>query len=366
MRDVATALVAVHATDPATVHLSIAARAPTLGVNDTENELYDEHEVLRVLGMRRTLFVVPTDLVPAIHASCTRKIADVENRRLVKMLDEAGIGAGDPAGHLAALKAEVLDVLDRRGEALGRELAGEVDGLRQAIVIAEGKAYGGEMRLTTLVLSRMAMDGTIVRGRPTGSWLSGQYRYRPMRSAVDALDSISVDDGSAVLIDRYLHAFGPATFDDCRWWTGWTVTQTRRALRAVDAQEVDLDDGTGFVLPDDDGEDDPVGQPWAALLPALDATSMGWTDRDWYLGPHRAPLFDRMGNVGPTVWLDGRIVGGWAQQRSGDVVHRVLEDVTAEEMDAIDTEADRIGAWLDGTVVSPRFKTPLQRELSER
>ena len=63
----------------------------------------------------------------------------------------------------------------------------------------------------------------------------------------------------------------------------------------------------------------PEPEPWIALLPALDPTPMGWSGRDWYLpAEHRAALFDRTGNIGPSVWCDGRIVGGWAQRPDGD------------------------------------------------
>ena len=78
-----------------------------------------------------------------------------------------------------------------------------------------------------------------------------------------------------------------------------------------------------------DGDDGPVAgpaEPWAALLPGLDPTAMGWQERDWYLAPDlRSALFDRSGNVGPTVWWDGRVVGGWAQRASGEVVWRLLD-----------------------------------------
>ena len=70
----------------------------------------------------------------------------------------------------------------------------------------------------------------------------------------------------------------------------------------------------GMVLAGD-LEPPPQTGPWAALLPALDSTPMGWQRREWFLGQHAARLFDRTGNVGPTLWWDGRIVGGWAQDR---------------------------------------------------
>ena len=53
-------VVALHATDPATVHLSAAARMREPDVAAVERALYDERSLIRMLGMRRTMFVVPT------------------------------------------------------------------------------------------------------------------------------------------------------------------------------------------------------------------------------------------------------------------------------------------------------------------
>jgi hypothetical protein len=100
------------------------------------------------------------------------------------------------------------------------------------------------------------------------------------------------------------------------------------------------------------------------LLPALDPAPMGWQERTWYLGAHRAACFDRSGNIGPTVWSDGRIVGGWAQRKdSGEVVVRLLEDIGAEAEAAVHAEAQRLRAWVGDARVTPRFRTPLEREL---
>src|SRR5262249_59761653 len=92
----------------------------------------------------------------------------------------------------------------------------------------------------------------------------------------------------AELLRRWLRTFGPGTTTDIRWWTGWTAKQTAGALAEVDAEGVDLGGTTGHVLPDDT---DPVERPnrWARLLPALDPTTMGWKQRDWYLRPHPRP-----------------------------------------------------------------------------
>jgi len=101
-----------------------------------------------------------------------------------------------------------------------------------------------------------------------------------------------------------------------------------------------------------------------ALLPALDPTTMGWQQRGWYLGGHGSALFDRNGNAGPTVWADGRIIGGWAQRRTGEVVNRLLEDTGKETAIAVAEAAAGLEDWLGPMRITPRFPTPLQKSLA--
>jgi hypothetical protein len=176
---------------------------------------------------------------------------------------------------------------------------------------------------------------------------------------------VAEPDATAELLRRWLAAFGPATMTDLTWWTGLGVTRVRDARRVLDLAEVDLDGDTGYVLAEDVGPVDDPG-PWVALLPSLDPSAMGWKQRHWYVGEHGAAVFDRNGNIGPTVWCDGRIVGGWAQDDHGSVRHRLLEDIGREATRVVDEEAERLEEWLDGVQVTPRFPTPLAVELRDR
>ena len=159
----------------------------------------------------------------------------------------------------------------------------------------------------------------------------------------------------ADLARAWLGRFGPATFADLKGWTGWTVGHTRQAFKDFGAVEVDLDGVPRLVLPHDE---DPVGEqpPWVALLPALDPTPMGWAQRQWYMGEHSPALFDSNGNAGPTVWCDGRVVGGWTQLPSGAVAYRLLENVGAQAKSALDKAAHRLENWLGAVRLAARTR----------
>ena len=114
----------------------------------------------------------------------------------------------------------------------------------------------------------------------------------------------------------------------------------------------------------DDTEPVVAPEPWVTLLPALDPTPMGYARRDWFLGSYAATLFDRSGNIGPSVWSDGRIVGGWAQRKNGAIAFKLLEDVGRDAEGRIEAAAADLERWLGPIRVTPRFRTPLERELS--
>lgn len=361
--EVARAMVVLHATDPASVVLSVLARLRSGGVADLEHALYERRSLVRLLGMRRTMFVAPTELVGVVQASSTDALLPGERRKLVALIEAGGLAA-DGEAWLSSVEDAAVAALRARGQATAAELGSAVPGLREQVFLDTGKAYDAPQRMSTRVLFLLAAQGRIVRGRPTGSWTSSQYRWAPAEAWLpEGPPGTGVDEARAELVRRWLRAFGPGTEADLKWWTGWGIRDVRRAVAAVGAVEVDLDGATGLVLPDDlEAVPDPA--PWVALLPALDPTPMGWVARDWYLGEHRERLFDRTGNIGPTVWADGRIVGGWAQRRDGEVAYRLLTDAGADAAVAVGTAAADLTAALGAIRVTPRFRTPLERELT--
>ena len=350
--DVAESLVALHSTDPASVHLAVAARTAGAGVPvaEVDRALHDDRTIVRVMGMRRTMWAVPVGLVPVVAAACGRDVAAIERRKLVMAVEGQGLAA-DGQRYVAELEEETLAALTRLGQALTAELTKEVPALEGTLRIGGDSKWATDVRLSSRIVLLLTCDGRIVRSRPRGTWTSTQHRYEVAPPAGEPMETTRAQ---AELARRWLSAFGPVSVDpvrDLKWWAGWTVTATRRALAAAG--------GTPPGEPADTG-------PWAALVPSLDPTTMGWKDRSWYLGDLGPQLFDRNGNAGPTIWWSGRIVGGWAQRSNGEVVTRLLVDVGRDGPAAVEAEASRLQDWLDasGAVVKPRFPTPVQKDLA--
>ncbi|MFD1505722.1 winged helix DNA-binding domain-containing protein [Georgenia yuyongxinii] len=353
-------VVALHATDPLTVFLSVRARTNGVGPEDIEHAVVEDRSLVRWMGWRRTLWAAPRELIPVIHASATRAVAARERRSLTAVVASSGIT--DPERWLDDVEHAVVEALAAREEATTSELIEAVPAMAAPMRTAVGTRWERTHRAGALVLPLLAMQGRLVRGRPRGTWVSSQFHWATTESWLGGpVDDQDPAAARAEVVRLWLRTFGPGTEADLRWWTGWPARDIRAVLAAVPHAQVDLDGAVGYVL-DDDLEPTPVPEPEAALLPTLDPTTMGWRDRDWYFGQPDG-LVDSVGNVGPTVWWAGRVVGGWAQRPDGVVVTGLKEDVGADARRAIAEEADRVRDWLGSVRLAPRVLPPYQRTL---
>jgi hypothetical protein len=358
--DVTADFVGLHATDPATPYLSLWARLPGFTVTDLDEQLYEKRGVVKHLAMRRTLWVVRTEDLPLVQSGASNRVADNERRRLVTDAQTAGV-ADDGSRWLDTACDAVVAHLREHGPAPAAELRAALPALHGSFDPAPGKSWGGETPLAPRVLTVLGVRGDIVRGPNDGAWTTSRPRWTAMSDWLGAPGGTAEPEvARAELVRTWLRTFGPATVTDIKWWFGNTLTWARHALRDIGAVEVDLSGAAGFLLPDDlDLEPEP--EPWGALLPGLDVTTMGWFDRDWYLGGHRSQVFDRNGNAGPTAWWNGRIVGGWGQGPDGRVELHLLDEIGRDGTRQLQRRADELTEWLAGVRIKPRFPSPLSR-----
>lgn len=356
---VTSALVGLHATDPATPYLSLWARIADFARADLDATLYLERTLVKHLAMRRTLWVVRADGMAAVQAASSDRVAEAESRKLIADVEKAGVAA-DGAEWLRTACTAVRKHLADNGPTSAAQLRVALPELAGTWDPAPGKPWGGDTPLSPRVITVLAVRGEVVRGPNQGGWTSSRPLWVSAGSWLDGSGPAEPDAASAELVRTWLRAFGPATIADIKWWFGHTLSWTRRALNAVGAVEVDLHGTAGVALPDD-LEAEPETGPWCALLPGLDVTAMGWVDREWYLDGLRGEVFDNRGNAGPTAWVDGRVVGGWRQSADGRVELQIVADISRSTQKTLQRKADELTDWLDGAVIKPRFPSPLSK-----
>ena len=168
-------VVCLHGTDSSSVYLAAWARMTEPSVAALDEALYERRTLVRLLAMRRTVFVVPTEDAPIIQAAAATAVARVERR-----LTEALVGQLDVADGQAWLRkaeAETLAALDRLGEATAQELARAVPMLAARARLNPGQRIEGNVSMASRMLLTLAVEGRVIRGRPRGTWLSNQYRW---------------------------------------------------------------------------------------------------------------------------------------------------------------------------------------------
>ena len=286
--------------------------------------------------MRRTLFVFPRDLLPAAWGSASARVAAA----LARPAGQGGRARpGWPPtarrGWTTAEAATLARLAGRRRAAPPSELREQVPELAARLDIGPGKSYGANVPIAPRVLTQLGRRGQD-RARP---------QRRPLAHRPAAVDRDGDLAGRACPsrcrgargVRRAGRAagwrtFGPGTEADIVWWLGATKTAVRAALADVGAVEVVARRRArpAGCCPTTSSRE-PEVEPWAALLPVLDPTVMGWKERDFYLGAARAELFDTNGNAGTTAWWDGRVVGCWVQDPDGVVVRRACSRTSARD-----------------------------------
>ena len=361
---VARALTAVHGTDPSSTMLGILARSPGTSIADVEAALYETRSLVRVLGMRRTIFAVPFEFAPLIWSSFDATVARDQRRLLAKALEKNGISAID--AWIGEAEDRLLAFLLANPGASSTQIAGDDPYLSYRLPLDGPGTVSASQSVASRLLTFMSADGRVIRARPKGGWTSTQFTWSVTESwRSDWQARPEADDADALITRSWLQGHGPATIEDLAWWTGWPKGRSRRAIDAADTIEVETNEGAAFVVASDvDAIASP--DPWVALLPGLDSSTMGWKRRNFYLGPHAERLFDGVGNAGPTVWVDGRIVGGWAQRESGEVVFEIYEDVGRESLFAIEARAASLDTLLEDVRIKPRARRYTASELDLR
>lgn len=357
--EVTAALVCLHATEPPSVHLAVAARSDC-SVADVEASLYASRILVKQLAMRRTLFAFPRDLLPAVWGSSSARVAQQQRRLLAKYAEEHGIAA-DGAAWVERACAAVLDRL-ASGEMLqARQIREQVPEVAGRIEYALDKSYGGSIPIAPRVLTLLGAEGRIMRAENAGHWRTSRPAWVSTEAWLGSVPApLEERAGYAELVRRWLARFGPGSEDDLVWWLGSTKGVARQALADLGAVPVSLESGArGWLLPDDLGEVEDPGE-WAALLPVLDSTAMGWKARDFYFDPEIVPyLMDSNGNIGTTAWWRGHVVGGWVQDDSGRVQVVLREALGHRARRSLEAEAERLTAFFDGVVISSVYKSRL-------
>ncbi|WP_119729781.1 winged helix DNA-binding domain-containing protein [Thermomonospora amylolytica] len=292
----------IYGTAP-TCYLSCAARIPSFRLADLDRELYSERSVVRLRAMRGMAYIEPLPLLPALLA-CTGEPRDKTLKRIARSAEMT--------------EAQTLELADRIEAVLAGRPPMTVKEIREALG-GDLPGNSGALQMTVALLGRY---GRIVRAKARGSWRSDLYPYARWTDWLGApVEEMDPAEARVEVARRYLRAYGPATADDLKWWTGWTKRDTLPALAALgeEATPVSLDGRDAWVLTDElDALTSitPQDGRGVRLLPVWDSYFMGYaTTPAGRVRQVRAEdyprVYDKSGNATSVVIRDGMAAGVW-------------------------------------------------------
>lgn len=334
----------LHSTAIKTSYLSLLARMEKFDPDEFETALYEQHSLARIKCIRRSVFVIPADMVAPFFCG-TKNMLALKPKHYEPYLqmsqDEYGVVAKNITDLISGQKMsakEIKDTLD-----FDKSLSG--------------------------VINTMCDQGLLIRQNPTGGWKSNTVGYSLFSEVFPQVDLNLYDEFEAreIILKYYLDSYGPATIEDAVWWTGFRKTEVKKVFAGSEIAKIVVSglEGEYFITQNRLEKLKSFSRPekdQTALLPFLDPYIMGYKNRERYMDmAHRDYIFDKSGNGSPTILVNGRVVGIWDfQEKPGPVVKLYFfKPVEDRIMESIIPQAKQMGAFLAGQDVEIKLCTDM-------
>jgi hypothetical protein len=234
----------------------------------------------------------------------------------------------------------VTALIKKHGPRTRPEVIGE---LKQTALPAEGQAPIHLLGLASLQMR-------IIRGPDRGT----RDAYALFDEWVPRSDVPPRAEALADLARRYLEAYGAATFDDFRAWSGLPAADLRAGWAAIEDERVEVESEIGPLTMLDRRSRGlaprPLRGPRVRLLPAWDNYWLGYRRREFAMAPEYARHVQPGGGmIPPVVLVDGRITGRWTISKRGSRLEVTVQPFERFGRDlelAVEREVEDIGRFL--------------------
>jgi hypothetical protein len=316
----------LHSTDYWTPYLSVWARRGDYDVRSMFKALDNGRKLIRTHAFRRTLHVMHIDnlsmILSATGPSLFRAYRNDKYRKVDQLSDK-----------------EIEDMLHQVRSML------EDGPLKTTELKKALPKIGNHIRSALLLL--MAR-GEVVRAKAPHA-RSSLTSYALLSKWVPELKLEMIEEQEAItqLIKCHIERFGPVSVDDIVWWLRETKTNVNNALQQLEGDLVSIKMGETdkFMLKDDMEIAASLSNPQKDLvwfLPYEDHFLKAFIDRTGFIeegiqsklfpadkkhfwpsypdAPRKMPSkgLRSTGEVRPSIWLNGQVVGRWEMDDDGD------------------------------------------------
>jgi hypothetical protein len=352
----------LHSTDYWTPYLSVWARLGDYDAKSVFESIDNGRELIRTHAFRTTLHIMHIDnlsmILSATGPALFRAFRSDKYRKLDVMSDR-----------------EIEDMMDKVRGAL---MNGPLRTAELKKVVPE---VGEHVRSAILML--MAR-GEVVRAKAKHA-RSNLTSYALLDNWVKGFKLEIIDEQTAItqLIKSHVELFGPVSVDDIAWWLRQTKTTVKAVLQELEEDIIDIKvgDSTTFMFKDDKEMAANLTIPNEDLiwfLPYEDHFLKAFIERSAFIEEDIQPkLFpaDRRhfwpsdpdgyrkmpskgvratGEVRPTIWLNGRVVGRWEMDDSNDlksVVTSLYSKVTKSQKKEIENVRNSLEFFINSQLL---------------
>jgi hypothetical protein len=360
---VAKAQLGLHSTDYWTPYLSVWSRLGDYDAKKVFESIDNGREIVRTHAFRTTLHVMHIDNLSMIHSatgpSLFRAYRNDKYRKMDQLSDK-----------------EIEDMLNQVKSAL-EEGPVRTSELKKAV-----PKVGENVRSALLLL--MAR-GEVVRAKAKHA-RSNLTSYALLNKWVHGFKLEIVEEQEAItqLIRCHIERFGPVSVDDIAWWLRLTKTAVKTALQRLekDVTGVKVGEADKFMLKEDMEVAASLAPPSEDLvwfLPYEDHFLKAFIDRTRFIGediqhklfpadrkhywpsnpdaPHKMPSkgVRATGEVRPSIWLNGRVVGRWEMDEEGGlkrVVIGLYSKTTKSQEDMVEQVRNQLEVFINSSLMS--------------
>ncbi len=289
-------------------YLSLWGRIEGFKKSELSKALYEDKLLIKTWLLRGTVHIVPvqdfTIYQKALHGYLVERL-----RRYLK-----GVSFGLKANERVKLHQSILDEL-RDASLTKRELLSKVEHLMRDYRRKEQKI------IMFRAIWELSHQGLICHGKPTGPWYHfKENRFTSVENWLSGKEPEGINEAEAkrILLEKYLHSYGPASIQDFAYWTGFRVTDARKILDEVKDRivSVKINDAKGsfLMLKEDVDVLNKIDKDMRSVrfLPEFDSIVMGHKDKSRILNErYRKKVFLPLASVAPTILQGGRVIGIW-------------------------------------------------------
>lgn len=146
----------------------------------------------------------------------------------------------------------------------------------------------------------------------SGADKNDKVTYALLDERIPPTKELQKDEALAKLARRYFRSHSPATLQDFLWWSGLTITETRRAINLISEELIKEQLASQEFFIHQSYAESKQPDNILHFLPSFDEFLISYKDRSAALDPKHYPkAFNNFGTFYPVIMHNGKIIGNW-------------------------------------------------------